>query len=114
MLAYALVSLGAPVYLGRLGIGSPLVAVVGAVGLLSMAFVFWANWLPQLIPGGIFPALTGALVWLPYVFLAWTAIGLVWYLVVRTTRPHIASGLGSRFESAEAEPASAEPAVAAP
>src|SRR5256884_3712605 len=60
MLAYALVSLAAPVYLRRLGISNPLAVVLGAIGVLSMAFVFWANWLPHTIPGGAFPALTGA------------------------------------------------------
>ena len=109
MMAYALVSLAAPVYLRRLGISNPLVVVVGAIGLLSMAFVFWANWLPQLIPGGAFPALTGAFVWLPYIFLVWTLVGLVWYFVVRAQSPDIASRLGSRFESAEAEGPKAEP-----
>jgi amino acid transporter len=106
MLAYALVSLAAPVYLSRrLGITNPLVMVVGAIGVLSMAFVFWANWLPQLIPGGLFPSLTGVLVWLPYVFIVWTVIGLVWYFVVRATSPHVARQIGSRFESAGAETA---------
>jgi hypothetical protein len=104
MLAYALVSLAAPVFLNRVGVANPLAVVVGAVGVLSMAFVFWANWLPQLIPGGLFPALTGVLVWLPYVFLAWVLIGLVWYFVVRTRSPQIASKLGTRFEAAETTP----------
>jgi amino acid transporter len=103
MLAYALVSLAAPVYLNRLGISNPLAVVVGAIGVLSMAFVFWANWLPQLIPGGVFPPLTGAFVWLPYIFIAWVLIGLVWYFVVRTRSPQVARQLGTRFEVAETE-----------
>jgi amino acid transporter len=112
MLAYALVSLAAPVFLlNRLGISNPVVIVLGAIGVLSMAFVFWANWLPQFIPGGAFTALSGVYVWLPYLFLAWTAIGLVWYFVIRATQPHVASGLGTRFESAS-EGAPAEPATA--
>src|SRR5205807_2433110 len=69
MLAYALVSIAAPVFLSRIGERSVPVVAVGAVGALVMAFVFWANWLPQTIPGGLFPALTGVLVWLPYLFL---------------------------------------------
>ena len=104
MLAYALVSLAAPVFLNRVGVANPLAVVVGAIGVLSMAFVFWANWLPQLIPGGLFPALTGVLAWLPYVFLAWVLIGLIWYFVVRTRSPQIASKLGTRFEAAETTP----------
>jgi amino acid transporter len=101
MLAYALVSVAAPVFLSRIGVTNPLAVVLGAVGLLSMAFVFWANWLPQFIPGLNFPALTGVLVWLPYIFLGWVAIGLAWYLIVRLRAPHVASGLGTRFETAE-------------
>ena len=101
MLAYALVSLAAPVYLNRLGISNPLAVVVGAIGVLSMAFVFWANWLPQLIPGGVFPPLTGAFVWLPYIFIAWVLIGLVWYFVVRTRSPHIASRLEDHYAGRE-------------
>ena len=98
MLAYALVSLAAPVFLNKLGIVSPIAIVVGAVGVLSMAFVFWANWLPQLIPGGAFAALTGVLVWLPYLFLAWVAIGLVWYIVARARDPEAVQRIGRRFE----------------
>ena len=98
MLAYALVSLAAPVFLSRIGVTDVAVWVVGAIGVLSMAFVFWANWLPQLIPGGVFPALSGVLVWLPYVFLAWVAIGLVWYLVARARNPELIRQVGSRFE----------------
>jgi len=66
-----------------------------------MIFVFWANWLPQLIPGGLFPALTGVYSWLPYIFLAWVAIGLVWYFIVRARDPQMARGIGSRYESEE-------------
>ena len=98
MLAYALVSLAAPVFLNRIGVNNPPVIVVGAIGALSMAFVFWANWLPQFIPGGAFSALTGAYVWLPYFFLGWTLIGLVWYFAARARDPQSVRQLGSRFE----------------
>jgi amino acid transporter len=98
MLAYALVALGAPVFLNRIGVSNPLAMVVGAIGVLSMAFVFWANWLPQLIPGGAFTALTGVYAWLPYVFLVWTAIGLAWYFVARARNPELVRQVGSRFE----------------
>jgi hypothetical protein len=108
MLAYGLVSLAAPFYLQQRGTPSAAVWVVGIIGVVSMAFVFWANWLPQFIPGGLFPALTGVYAWLPYVFLAWVAIGLVWYFIVRSRNPQIASGIGTRYETAEAAaPASA-------
>ncbi|HKA50728.1 MAG TPA: APC family permease [Candidatus Dormibacteraeota bacterium] len=98
MLAYALVSLAAPVFLGRTGVTNPLAVITGVIGVLSMAFIFWANWLPQYIPGGAFPELSGVLLWLPYIFLAWVAIGLVWYLAARARSPEIARQVGSRFE----------------
>jgi amino acid transporter len=101
MLAYALVSLAAPLFLRARGTPSGPVWVVGVIGLVSMAFVFWANWLPQFIPGGVFPALTGVYAWLPYIFLAWVAIGLVWYFIVRSRDPKLAMQIGSRFETAE-------------
>jgi amino acid transporter len=98
MLAYALVALGAPVFLNRIGVTNPLAMVIGAIGVLSMIFVFWANWLPQLIPGGAFVALAGVYFWLPYVFLVWTAIGLAWYFVARARNPELVRQVGSRFE----------------
>jgi amino acid transporter len=98
MLAYALVSLAAPVFLNRIGVFNPAAMVLGAIGTLSMAFVFWANWLPQYIPGGLFTAISGVLLWLPYIFLAWVAVGLVWYLAARARSPEIARQVGSRFE----------------
>jgi amino acid transporter len=100
MLAYGLVSVAAPVFLRRLGQPAPVVMVVGAIGALAMVLVFWANWLPQTIPGGLFPALSGVLVWLPYIFLAWVAIGLVWYFVARSRDPELSGRVGSRFERA--------------
>ena len=99
MLAYALVSVAAPVFLTRVGQGSPVVVAVGAVGALVMAFVFWASWLPQLIPGGLFPALSGVVAWLPYVFFAWVLVGLAWYLIVRSRSPEVARMVGTRFEA---------------
>jgi amino acid transporter len=98
MLAYALVALAAPVFLGRMGISNPIAIVTGAIGVLSMAFIFWANSLPQLIPGGAFAALSGVPQWLPVIFLAWVAIGLAWYFVVRARNPELVRQIGSRFE----------------
>jgi hypothetical protein len=45
--------------------------------------------------------LTGVYAWLPYIFLAWVAIGLVWYFIVRSRDPKLAMQIGSRFETAE-------------
>lgn len=98
MAGYVLVSIAAPIWLHRLGRFSVPVTVVGAVGALVMAFVFWTSWLPQVIPGGLFPGLTGVAQWLPYIFFAWTAVGLVWYLVFRARNPEKARMVGARFE----------------
>jgi amino acid transporter len=107
MLAYGLVGVAAPVFLFKIGAPSPIVAVVGIVSAAVMAFVFWASWLPQTIPGGLFAPLTGVYVWLPYVFLAWTAVGLVWYFVVRARSPHVIRQIGMRFDAHEEEPVAA-------
>ncbi|MDQ6772488.1 MAG: APC family permease [Candidatus Dormibacteraeota bacterium] len=100
MLAYALVAIGAPLFLARLGQRWVPVAVVGTVGAVAMAFVFWSSWLPQTIPGGLFPALTGVAIWLPYIFIAWIAVGLAWYFIARSRDPQVTSRIGSQFESA--------------
>ena len=107
MLAYGLVGVAAPVFLSKIGAPSPVVAVVGIVSAGAMAFVFWASWLPQTIPGGLFAPLTGVYVWLPYVFLAWTAVGLIWYFVVRARSPHVIRQIGMRFDTHEEEPVAA-------
>ena len=101
MLGYALVGIGAPVFLRRAGLPATMAWVLGLLGAAIMAFVFWANWLPQTIPGDVFPALTGAYVWLPYVFLAWTAIGIVYYAIWQRRNPGKAAQVGSRYQTPE-------------
>jgi amino acid transporter len=94
MLAYALVCFAAPRYLARRGEPWQLAAVLGGLGVVAMAFVFYVSWIPQLIPNNIFAALTWPSWILPYVFLGWTAIGLGWYWVVRVSRPEVAARAG--------------------
>ena len=101
MLGYALVGIGAPVFLRRAGLPATLAWVLGLLGAAIMAFVFWANWLPQTIPGNLFPALTGAYVWLPYIFLAWTAIGIVYYAIWQRRNPAKAAQVGTRYHTPE-------------
>ena len=48
-----------------------------------MAFVFYVNWIPTAIPNDIFPSLVGSFKALPYVFIVWTAVGLIWYFVIK-------------------------------
>jgi len=99
MFSYALVSLAAPVHLGRIGRPSLPTWVLGGIGFLTMIAVFYASWLPQTIPGGLFPPLTGVNACLPYVFLGWTVAGIAWYLVLRARNPEAARRLGQRFDS---------------
>jgi amino acid transporter len=94
MLAYALVCLAAPRFLARRSESWVPSAVLGGLGVIAMAFVFYVSWIPQLIPNNIFAALTWPSWVLPYVFLGWTAIGVAWYGAVRFTRPHLAARAG--------------------
>jgi amino acid transporter len=94
MLAYALVCFAAPRFLARRGEPPVLAAVLGSVGVLAMAFVFYVSWIPQLIPNNIFAALTWPSWVLPYVFLGWTALGVGWYWVLRVARPHVVAAAG--------------------
>jgi amino acid transporter len=112
MLAYGLVALAAPVYLAKLNEGKPLAWVLGVFGAVAMLFVFYVNWIPTAIPNDIFPALTGSYKWLPYVFLAWTAVGLAWYLVVKFTRPQVVASAATWGDAADPAAAAEEAAAA--
>jgi amino acid transporter len=94
MLAYVLVCLAAPRFLSVGGHPWRLAAILGGLGALAMLFVFYVSWIPQLIPNDIFAALTWPSWILPYVFLAWTAIGAAWYWQIRRTRPHVIASAG--------------------
>jgi amino acid transporter len=104
MLAYALVCLAAPLFLFRRGESPVRSAILGGLGVLAMAFVFYVSWIPQLIPNNIFAALTWPLWVLPYVFLGWTAVGVAWYMAVRRTRPQVIASAG-RWGEQVASPA---------
>jgi amino acid transporter len=111
MLAYALVCIAAPLFLYRRGESMTLAALLGGLGVLTMAFVFYVSWIPQLIPNDIFAALPWPLWALPYVFLAWTAIGLIWYQTVRRRNPQAIANAGRWGEQDEIPvPAQADPA----
>jgi amino acid transporter len=94
MMAYALVALAAPIYLKKIGTPKPLAWVLGILGMVTMVFVFYVNWIPQAISNDIFPALTWPYWALPYVFLAWAALGLAWYGVVRLRNPQVVVNAG--------------------
>jgi amino acid transporter len=95
MLAYGLVALAAPIYLAKLGEGKALAWIFGVGGAVTMLFVFYVNWIPTAIPNDIFPALSGSYKPLPYVFLAWTAIGLIWYFIIKMRRPEVIRAAGT-------------------
>jgi hypothetical protein len=48
--------------------------------------------IPRLIPNDVFAALSWPLWALPYVFLAWTAVGIAWYQVIRPASMLIRGG----------------------
>ena len=74
-------------------------------------FVFYVNWIPTAIPNDIFAALPWPLWALPYVFLVWTAVGLVWYQTVRRRNPQAIANAGRWGEQDEIPvPAQADPA----
>jgi amino acid transporter len=108
MLSYALVCIAAPIFLRRRGESPTWAMLLGGLGVLTMAFVFYVSWVPQLIPNDIFAALTWPLWILPYIFLAWTAIGLVWYFMIRRARPEVIATAGQWGD--QEQPAVATPA----
>ena len=93
MLAYALVAVAAPVFLRRQGVANRTAWIIGTAAAVSMAFVFWVNWLPQAPHNTLFSPLAFPYSILPYVFLGWTAIGVGTYLLRR--QPEV--GRGEQF-----------------
>jgi amino acid transporter len=110
MIAYALVALAAPLYLRKIGENKPLAWVIGFLGAITMLFVFYVNWIPTAIPNDIFPALAWPYNALPYVFLAWTALGLIWYFVIKVTRPEVVRGAGTWGDASDQNAAAEEAA----
>jgi amino acid transporter len=112
MLAYALVALAAPIYLAKLNEAKALAWVLGLFGAVTMLFVFYVNWIPTAIPNDVFPALSGSFKWLPYVFLAWTALGLLWYFFLRIRKPHVIAAAGTWGDASDPAAAAEEEAAA--
>ena len=110
MLAYALVALAAPIYLAKLNEGKALAWVLGIVGAVTMAFVFYVNWIPTAIPNDIFPSLVGSYKALPYVFIVWTAVGLIWYFTLKFRKPEVIRAAGTWGDAADPAAAAEEAA----
>jgi amino acid transporter len=111
MIAYALVGLAAPIYLRKIGENKPLAWVFGLLGALTMLFVFYVNWIPTAIPNDIFPALAWPYNALPYVFLGWTALGLVWYVTVKIRKPEVIQAAGTWGDATDPNAAAEEAAA---
>jgi amino acid transporter len=90
MLGYFLVSVAAPVYLSKVDEQSRSVVIAGALAALAMLAVFANN---------IYPVPPFPLNILPYVFLAYVLVGLVWYQVRSRRSPALAARLGGLCES---------------
>lgn len=115
MVGYALISVAAPIFMFRTHRPWLMTAVLGFVGVVAMLVVFYTNWLPQTIPGNIFPALTSPYTILPYVLFGWIALGLADYFWLKRRKPEAARMVGQRFETAEpAMPATAATAQPEP
>ena len=111
MLAYGLVCLAMPIYLRKIGENKPLAWVLGILGAVTMVFVFYVNWIPTVIPNHIFAALTWPWWTFPYVFLAWTALGLIAYLYVRMRKPEVVAAAGTWGDAADPNAAAEEAAA---
>jgi len=110
MLAYGLVALAAPIYLFKLNEGKVLAWILGVLGAVAMAFVFYVNWIPTAIPNDIFPALVGSYKALPYVFIVWTALGLIWYFILKFTKPEVVAAAATWGDAADPAAAAEEAA----
>jgi amino acid transporter len=92
MLAYAMVCLGAPLFLRKMGARGVAVAVaMGAIGILSLAYVFYRN----VIPVPPFPLNV-----LPYAFVVVFVIGIGWYAIIRFRDPATAALAGTYADDA--------------
>jgi amino acid transporter len=86
LLAYALVSIAAPVFLRRRGALTPVPVAVSVLATATIGYVFYKNLVP--VPPNPYDTF-------PYIFLAWILIGLTWYLVLKARDPERAARLGT-------------------
>ncbi len=109
MLAYALVALPRRSTWLKLNEGKALAWILGVLGAVTMLFVFYVNWIPTAIPNDIFPAADrqyASCLRLP----GWTAIGLIWYLVIKFTRPQVISSAATWGDASDPAAAAEETA----
>ena len=93
MVSYAAVCIGAPLFLRKLGAPRMIVAMVlGAVGALALAYVFYAN---------VYPVTAAPYNILPYWFVAAMLVGIVGFAVLKARHPEIAARAGEFADDAD-------------
>jgi len=94
LLAYVLVSVAAPIFLARRHALTPLPVVVAVLATVAIGYVIYKNLVPvPPAPYSLFP----------YLFLAWIAIGVGWYLAIKARDPARAAQLGTFQEHETAD-----------
>lgn len=89
LLAYVLVSIAAPIFLARRHALTPLPVVISTLATAAIGYVVYKNLVPvPPSPYNVFP----------YLFAAWIAIGVTWYLILKARNPARAARLGSLYE----------------
>jgi amino acid transporter len=89
VVVYFGISLAAPFDLYRAGILKAPTLIVGALGVFLMGFVIYASLVPY--PAAPFN-------WLPPVFAVYMAIGLVWFLVLKSKSPQVLKSIAMDME----------------
>ena len=96
LLAYVLVSIAVPFFLGRRKVLTPLPVIVSVLATAAIGYVVYKTLVP--VPAGPYNTF-------PYIFLAWVLIGLAWYLALKVRNPTRAARLGTlqELETADLE-----------
>jgi hypothetical protein len=89
VVVYFGISLAAPVDLYRAGILKAPTVIVSVLGAFLMGFVIYASLVPY--PAAPFN-------WLPPVFAVYMAIGLVWFLVLKSKSPQVLKSIAMDME----------------
>jgi amino acid transporter len=92
MLAYIVVCLGAPLFLKKVNIaGVAKLWVIGILGAVSLVYVFYRNVIP--VPPS--PMNT-----LPYYFIGFLVLGLIWFAVLKVRKPAAVEMVGTFADEA--------------
>jgi amino acid transporter len=89
IVVYFGVALAAPVDMYRAGLLRPQHVACSIIGVLLMAFVIYSSVVPYPAP---------PFDWLPPIFVVYMAIGLVWFLVLRSRSPAVLSSIANDME----------------